>query len=608
MSTTPSTESSSAPSSPSAPTDQTADRPLIEEGCLRLEALARALGFDADVPVLLATFRQMTAGWGAATVGRTPHWPSDVSDDHTPFELSVAFHQGEPEIRILAEAMDFPPSSENVKKGSLRLNDELAREGKIVLDRVRQIEDLFLPPKPEGRFLVWHAAVFRKGRAPDFKIYFNLHVQGKSKAPVLAEQALRRLGFANAWPTLAEAMARRSSEHEELLYFSLDLAQSADARTKFYVRHHRGTASDLEIASSYARAHEPGEVTAFARAIGGDDGPYGGRGPATCVSFTDPNDDRPASATSYIPTPWAAPSDAVAHDRIVAYLRDHGIAHQWYESAVRAFVRHPLESGSSLHSYAAYRLQNGPRLTTYFAPELYRAEPARKTISVWVDPPQPPPTEIVQRFETNPFTDHPLFARLRSEPVDLVKLAILMANFKAVIVDQFPRRLATLTARVPDEAIRSILAKQLNDELGNGDITRAHRVLFEKITTALKPWLPSTIEADTAPGRAFGKVLERCYVEDDPFGGVGAALLVEVGGKQVDTFIGDEFRRQTTIPPSELEWLHLHEELEIEHADEAMDLAKLIPESSHAAAWRGGMAIGDAARDYFDALYRRYYR
>jgi pyrroloquinoline quinone (PQQ) biosynthesis protein C len=112
-----------------------------------------------------------------------------------------------------------------------------------------------------------------------------------------------------------------------------------------------------------------------------------------------------------------------------------------------------------------------------------------------------------------------------------------------------------------------------------------------------------------APGHALGAELERCYVSAEPYEeGVGASLVVEVYGKQVDTFIADQFRRQTQIPPSALEWLHLHETLEVEHASEAMDIARLIPSGpASEAAWRGAKAVATASRAFFDALYRECY-
>jgi pyrroloquinoline quinone (PQQ) biosynthesis protein C len=262
-----------------------------------------------------------------------------------------------------------------------------------------------------------------------------------------------------------------------------------------------------------------------------------------------------------------------------------------------------------MQSYASLRWVDGPRVTVYLGPEAYRIDPPRPI----THPPPPPPvwpaTEAVRRYEATPVTAHPFFERLRREPVDLRRLWKLLANLRACITLDFPRRLAALTARVDDDRIRAILAKQLNDELGNGDFSRAHRHLFEHmiggVAATLEP--PAVTEELVQPGREFGQELERLYVRADPHEGLGASLLVEVYGKQVDAFIADEFRRQRAVSPQTLEWLHLHEALEVDHVDESMVLARLLPSSGPRldGAWRGVRAVADGSWRFFDGMYRR---
>ena len=58
---------------------------------------------------------------------------------------------------------------------------------------------------------------------------------------------------------------------------------------------------------------------------------------------------------------------------------------------------------------------------------------------------------------------------------------------------------------------------------------------------------------------------------------IGAVLVGEIFGKQVDQLLADEFRRQTRIAPESLAWLSLHETLEVAHADASGALAGLVP-------------------------------
>ncbi|HWL85529.1 MAG TPA: iron-containing redox enzyme family protein [Polyangiaceae bacterium] len=218
----------------------------------------------------------------------------------------------------------------------------------------------------------------------------------------------------------------------------------------------------------------------------------------------------------------------------------------------------------------------------------------------------PAAEEIVRRYEKDSLADHPYFQRLRREPVDTERLWRLIVNGREGVVLDFPRRLASIIARTKDERIRSMLAKQLNDELGNGDYSRAHRLLFERMLAAVDPWRPAaTDERTLAPGSALSARLEAVYSDPEPYVGVGGAMVIEISSKQIDISLGDEIRRHGGLAPKAIEWLSIHEELELVHAEESMTMAHLIPESGAAlaATWRGAEAVGDGLWDFFDALH-----
>jgi DMATS type aromatic prenyltransferase len=557
------------------------------------------LGFDAPATqAMQEVFLTLASSWREVPAGGAPPWPSDVCDDHSPFELSIALDAEGPQLRVLVEPMDASPSLSSNRAASLRLHEELARHHGVNVERLRALESLLMPEDAQGRFVAWHSAAFSPGQPVDFKVYFNLLAHGPGRAARLTQEALDRIGFHEAWATVAEVLSRREEGLDAVVYFALDLSSRADARAKLYLRHYQPTAAFLEEVCAVARHHQPGVVSAFCRQMaGGGEGPYGGKGPVTCLSFTDPSDARPKAVTAYFPVAHHARDDQEIRQRLVDYLKEQGLATAPYLGALEACARRPLEAGAGIHTYAAVRWQGKPRVTVYFSPETYgmmqqrSAGPMKETR---------PATGIVDHFEAHSLADHPFFARMRREPVRLDVLARVLANFRVGITREFPRRLAWLTARVGDECIRSVLAKQLNDELGDGDFTRAHRGLFERMFEVLAPWAPPETEEVLAPGFALGEELE--------YEGVGASLVVEVYGKQVDTVIADQFRRQTQIPPSALEWLHLHENLEVEHADESMDIARLIPSGAGSeAAWRGAKAVATASRAFFDALYRQCY-
>lgn len=213
--------------------------------------------------------------------------------------------------------------------------------------------------------------------------------------------------------------------------------------------------------------------------------------------------------------------------------------------------------------------------------------------------------DIVDRFErTEQITKHPFMERLASEEPNLHHLWLLLENFRISISKHFARRLAGIAGRVEDERIRCILAEQLNDEMGRGKFERAHVELFSGMMKQLLPWAPTLVDNRVlAPGLRLDPRLAQIYGAEDVFVSLGAVMAGEVFGKQMDQFIGDQFRRQSEIDAASLEWLVLHETLEVAHADESAELARLVPPASMAACWRGACELSQAGWMFLDDLY-----
>jgi hypothetical protein len=216
----------------------------------------------------------------------------------------------------------------------------------------------------------------------------------------------------------------------------------------------------------------------------------------------------------------------------------------------------------------------------------------------------PPAEEIVCRYERESLAQHPYLQRIAREPVDTRRLWIMIASGWDGIIQHFSRWLANVTARVDDERLRSMLAKQLNDELGDGDYTRAHRLLYHRLLTGLDPFRPAEVTPEMrAPGKELSRKLEAIYFDPDQYVGIGASIVIEVLGKQLDAYLGKEMRRVQELTPDSMTWLTLHEELEIDHAEESMVMAHMVPAGpALEAAWRGGEAVGVAFWEHFDDL------
>lgn len=214
--------------------------------------------------------------------------------------------------------------------------------------------------------------------------------------------------------------------------------------------------------------------------------------------------------------------------------------------------------------------------------------------------------DIVRQYEGAHVAGHPLFVDLASRSVDLSALWVLIANLHAGISQNFVPWLAKTIARLEDRRISSLLAKQLNDELGNGDFAEIHSALLQRFVDGLGPWRPAGSDQDLLwPGIRLGQEGNRLFDADDPYEPLGALMIGEVFAKKMDRCLGEEIRRQNAVPADALRWLVIHESLEVDHADDSLVLARLIPTSgtSLRATSRGAQTQWQLLWEFLDGVH-----
>jgi hypothetical protein len=218
-----------------------------------------------------------------------------------------------------------------------------------------------------------------------------------------------------------------------------------------------------------------------------------------------------------------------------------------------------------------------------------------------------PPQKIVERYERIEVRDHPLFRDLARAPVDLGALWLILATVQEGVSRDFVTGLAMTVARVADRRVGSLVAKQLDDELGHGDPARIHSLLLSRFVSALARFrLELPDELALAPGRRLAEQTVRPFYAHDPYEGVGALMAGEIFARKMDFCLGDEVRRQNQLSAEELIWLTIHEQLEVAHADDSGSLADLVPRQGPAllSAWRGAEAQWSCLWGFLDDLQR----
>jgi len=381
---------------PQATADQIAEMTFQEFGNSRIEALCKSAGFTSvDTQKVQRYFTSMTSSWSSRRVGDASPWKSDISDDHTPFELSIALEGARPEIRFLIEAQNNPTTLRSSWDDGVALNERLNQEYGLSLEHFNRVKELFEPNNPQMRFSLWHAFCLKPDGRAEVKVYLNPQAQGPENANAIVEEALHRLGFANAWRFLTQVVMRRGVQ-DQVLYFSLDMGGQAVSRVKIYVAHRDATPKDIEAALSHAKEYSEGEARAFCEAIQGDDDRFTApRSTLTCWAFTSNDDAKPYSATLHCPIRCYADNDRDALRRIRAVLNPK--SHAVLDRCVWALANRPLEAGVGLIQWASMRREGGKvRTTFYLATEAYGTVAPRKSASHRVHVPDLHNAEIFQ--------------------------------------------------------------------------------------------------------------------------------------------------------------------------------------------------------------------
>ena len=345
-----------------------------EFGLNKLDSLLEGLGLGGQSEKATQLFDLLTESFSFFPLGAAPLWPSDITDDGTPFEFSVAFSGGEPSVRILAEAQRPPFNHESAWQAALAVNERLSTLPGVDLERFAKIAALFEPQVgTPARFGLWHAGELRRDGSLAFKAYLNPRVAGADHAPALVREALECLDAGYVW----RRMAGHLNAKTEVLYLALDLLAGRDARVKLYVAHPGASSSDIDALTTHAPGYAPGRARTWVEALTGTSGPFDARPIMICHAFRAAA--QPAELTIHVPTRCYVDHDAEAMQRTSSVLGAERAAH--FTSGVQAMARRPLETGRSMISYVSLRPEGaGVRVTTYLALEAFAIAAPRATV------------------------------------------------------------------------------------------------------------------------------------------------------------------------------------------------------------------------------------
>ncbi len=351
---------------------------LREHVGAQLRSLCAAVGLsDVETPVSVLTLLLGSAG--ERKTAEPPIWASNVSDDLTPVEFSIAIDEdGSPALRMLVEPIADGSGVFANNRVALRALNALAQRYDLALDKFREVWGLFAPSEPRGRFGMWFSVIFRRGAAPDFKVYFNPAARGEERASALVSEALTRLGLGRAYGLVRDRAARRP-ELDRLPFFALDLHSRSESRVKVYVSHYDADMSTIEHALDGVPGTAVDRVREFYSIIGGGLGRrLTGLPSLSSYSFVTANPGVPNNYSLYLPIRDLVPDDEAAVERVLALMDHWGLDRSLLVRALEAVCKRGLADGVGLIAYASLRMGPGRSgITVYLSSEAYATMPPR---------------------------------------------------------------------------------------------------------------------------------------------------------------------------------------------------------------------------------------
>ncbi|GAB7051031.1 tryptophan dimethylallyltransferase family protein [Catenuloplanes indicus] len=325
----------------------------------RICTAAWAGGERVDARAHLA---DMLLPWAHRPIETVPRYPSFVSADGFPAELSVSWRKGVTEVRILFEPVGTDPAVRAVQDAGRAMVRALTARDGVSIRGYEAVEDLFTSDDPPAhRSGVWLSLACGPDLPPHFKVYLNPYVNGAGREWATVTRAMERLGLAAAWAPVVAARDALAATGTGLDYVALDLAAGAHARAKIYFRHRAAGLAGIHRLGAFARSYDAERVADAAADLYPDGGPdTPDNEPMTGLAFRAGRDGAD-EANVYFRLPGAVPSDALAARRITTLMDREGAPADVYRRIADAVAPAPMETTTGVHELVSFRTRDaGP--------------------------------------------------------------------------------------------------------------------------------------------------------------------------------------------------------------------------------------------------------
>lgn len=332
-------------------------------------AVLRVLGQTERLSLARETAAVLGGGWRERALSAGPAWASDITDDHTPFEISLAFSASGVVLRLLTEPQDSQrPSLLASWDRAQHVHAEIERRWSANLAPVERVAAMFQPrADSDATFCIWHSAVLGATQ-PAFKVYLNPAIHGAENATDLLAGAHAALGLSEGWAGLSARAFPRPGD-DRPVYFSVDLAEGPDARAKVYVAYPNCRAQDVARVLHRSAGFSEAATRECVRRIMGHEGPFRERPPIVCFAYS-VRQRTAYSATLHLPVRCYVSDDLEVARRVCQLLSFEQRVR--YLRVLTAMSDRPLDSNRGLQSYVSLRASpTRQTVTTYLTPQAY---------------------------------------------------------------------------------------------------------------------------------------------------------------------------------------------------------------------------------------------
>lgn len=328
---------------------------LVRQWRLACSAL-KVAGAEADAAS--SQLEAILEPWGQRLIGTRMLYPSYVSQDGFPAELSISWHHGQPEIRILFEALGAEPTALSSQIAARELTRRIGDLPGVELDTYLDIEELFVTDQPmEGRPTIWHSLAWRPGEPLHYKVYLNPQVRGVGLEEQVVKQALTRLGMGKAWAPIGEQYAKLAERGHHIEFFALDLKARSRSRAKVYFRHGPMHRAELGAVAAFADCHDAARAARVIERVYPEQNLVLNE-PMTCLAFRH-GCDAAREANLYLRMPGATASDADAGRLIASVLESEGGGDPLaYARLLETLAPCPPERATGLQELLTYRTKS----------------------------------------------------------------------------------------------------------------------------------------------------------------------------------------------------------------------------------------------------------